>query len=74
MSKYTATIRHHSISRARVIDAGNSLPAAKARASAEFGDGYLDHEIVIYEDTDTHGPCMVTSRRIGSDAWHDVED
>jgi hypothetical protein len=44
---YHATIRHHSISRARTIEIKGSLHKAKIAASLEFGEEFLDHEIVI---------------------------
>jgi hypothetical protein len=48
-SRYYATISHHSISRAREVDVGDDLPEAIAKANQEFGDGFVDHSIVIYE-------------------------
>lgn len=62
---YTATIAHHSISRARTIEVTGTLTAAKAAATREFGDGFLDHRIVI---RDEHGQT-VASRRIGDRDW-----
>lgn len=63
---YTATIRHHSISRARTVSAA-TLPAAKHLATKEFGGGFLDHEIVIY-----CGDEIASRRRIGERGWHDA--
>lgn len=72
MTRYLATIRHHSIARAPVIEIKSAkLSNAKARAAREFGQGFLDHEIVIYDATYGREPEVVTSRRIGSRRWQD---
>lgn len=69
MGIYTATISHHSISRAREITVTGSLLAAKRAATKEFGGGFVDHEIDIYDvsfgDPAIHAAC----RRIGERAW-----
>lgn len=65
--RYTATICHHTIGRARVEGVGNDLEQAKKLADQEFGDGFLDHTIVIY-DRNNYGPA-VAWRRIGDDEW-----
>lgn len=62
---YTATISHHSISRARTIEVTGTLTAAKAAATKEFGDDQNDYRIVI---TDESGQT-VASRRIGDSNW-----
>lgn len=67
--RYSATISHSSISRARVIDAGNSLRSAKRRATMEFGNGFLDHAIVIW-DSDRSAP--VAKRRVADSRWTDI--
>lgn len=72
MTRYTATISHHSISRARIIDAGDTLLAAKRAATREFGDGYNDHVIVIYDTTRRPGDQMVASRRMDCRKWADL--
>jgi hypothetical protein len=75
MSRYIATIVHHSIKRARVIDAGNSLTVAKAKATREFGDEFEDCSIQVYDRygcaPDTHPaylPC-VAARRVHERKW-----
>lgn len=62
---YTATISHHSISRAREITIRGSLAAAKRAATKEFGGGFLDHRIII---RDAKG-CTVAMRVIGERRW-----
>lgn len=65
MTAYTATITHHSISSARVIEIDGTIAQAKRAATREFGDGFLDHIIVI---RDQYGE-PVASRRIGDRRW-----
>ena len=65
MSKLQATIAHHSISRARVIDVSDNLGKAKREATREFGGEQLDFRIVI---TDERGE-VVASRRVGDKRW-----
>ncbi len=62
---YTATIAHHSISRARVITSYGSLTAAKRAATREFGEEYRDYNIVI---RDAYGDVVAT-RRVGEARW-----
>ena len=62
---YTATIAHHSISRARTIEVTGTLTAAKVAATREFGGDQNDYRIVI---TDEQGQT-VASRRIGDRDW-----
>ena len=70
MTRYTATITHHSISRTPTIDAGDTLTAAKRKATQEFGDGFEDHLITI-TDTTIANPfeATVAQRRIGAKRW-----
>lgn len=70
MSRYTATISHHSISRAPVVDVGNDLTAAKRAATREFGGGFNDHVIVIRDTTLPEYDNVVASRRLGSRKWN----
>lgn len=67
--RYTATIRHHSIARARTISAA-TLAAAKRAATREFRDEQQDYTIVIIDaETD-----MIVSRRILADKrWTDAQ-
>ena len=65
MAKYKATITHHSIGQARIIEIEGSLTKAKREATKEFGGGFIDHRIVICnEHNDT-----VATRRIGEKGW-----
>lgn len=65
MTTYTATITHHSISSARVIEIDGTLTQVKRAATREFGDGFVDHVIVI---RDEYGETVAT-RRIGNSRW-----
>ena len=62
---YQATIRHHSIASARTITVTGNLTQAKRAATAEFGDGYNDHKIVIANDRGD----IVASRTIADKSW-----
>ncbi len=62
---YTATIAHHSISRARSIEVNGTLAAAKAAATKEFGKDQIDYRIVITDQ----GGQTVAARRIGDSQW-----
>jgi hypothetical protein len=66
MTTYTATIRHHSISHAHTILIDGTLTKAKQRATAEFGDGFADHEIIILDNANGE---VIARRRIGSRGW-----
>lgn len=70
MTRYTATIAHHSISRAPVVPVGETLAAAKRAPTREFGDGFRDHEIQI-TDTTIRNPweAVVARRKIGTQRW-----
>lgn len=71
MSRYQATIRHHSIARARVVNVGNDLTAAKRAATKEFGGDFVDYVLVII---DTQLPewddRIVARKRLGERRWH----
>lgn len=64
---YTATIHHHSISRAREIGPYKTIRAAKQAATREFSGGYNDHEIIIV-DRDGY---TVARRRLDERTWRD---
>lgn len=72
MTRYTATIRHHSIYSARIVNVGNDLRAAKRRASKEFGDEYGSYTIIIM-DSQAHdygdGENIVASRQVSNRLW-----
>lgn len=63
---YDATIRHHSIARARTISVTGTLTQAKRKATAEFGADYQDYEIVIFR-----GDEVISSRRLSDKRWAD---
>lgn len=65
MSKFTATISHHSISRAPVIEIDGTLTQAKRTATKEFNGGFNDHVIII---RDEFGETVAT-RRLGDKVW-----
>jgi hypothetical protein len=65
MSTFQATIVHHTIRSARVIDAGDNLAMAKRAASKEFGGEMLDFKIVV---TDRSG-AVVAARRVADKRW-----
>ena len=71
MENLRATIRHHSISRARVADLGTTdLRIAKRRASAEFGGEFDDYTLVILgERTPDNPDGIVAAKRIGASRW-----
>lgn len=76
MTNLRATIRHHSIARARVVDLGTSdLTAAKKAASAEFRGEFVDYTICIMgERTPDNPDGIVAARRVGARKWHNHED
>jgi hypothetical protein len=65
MTTYTATVAHHSIHNAHVITIEGTLTQAKRAATNEFGDGFLDHVIVIRDQYEE----PVATRRIGDSRW-----
>ena len=62
----TATVVHHSISRHYEIDVSDDIEVAKRQADEQFGDGFVDHTIVIHN---ARGKT-IASRRIGDDDWN----
>ena len=71
-TRYYATITHHSISRARVVDVGNDLTAAKRNATKEFGGDFNDYLLVIFDRQDPSAHCgqHVAARRLGEKRWN----
>ena len=71
MTRYQATIRHHSISSARIVDVGNDLAAAKRAATKEFGGDFNDYVLVIIDSTipEHFGDQIVASKRLGAKRW-----
>lgn len=70
-TRYYATISHHSISRARTVDVGNDLTAAKRAATREFGGDFNDYILSIYDRTLTGWEATeaVAARRLGDRRW-----
>lgn len=66
MTTYKATVKHHSIRSHYSIDVSDDLTTAKRQATREFGGGFVDHRIVIY-DAETRQE--VASRRVGGQKW-----
>jgi len=61
-----ATVVHSSISQHDSIEVSDDLRTAKRQAVREFGMGFVDHTIRIY-DAETRE--TVTERRIGGRKW-----
>lgn len=70
MTIYIVTVEHHSISRHYQIDVEGTLTKAKRAATKEFGDGFLDHRISIY---DKRRDIPIASRKIGDKRWSTYE-
>lgn len=71
MAAYVATIRHHSIARARQIEIEGTLTEAKKAAALEFGQEQRDYEITVYERYPGYPHAIVSTRRVGSRKWQD---
>lgn len=69
MTRYQATIRHHSISRARIVDVGNSITAAKRAATREFGGDFNDYVLVVLDTQLPEWERIVASKRLGDRRW-----
>lgn len=77
MTRYTATIAHHSIASARVVPVGDSLHQAKVNAGREFsgemGEAMIeiiDTTMPIYGNDPVPGnQAVVASRRVDADGW-----
>jgi len=66
MSEYRATIHHHTIASARVVDVGDNLGQAKSRAWREFKGDQADHVIVILDRRSR----VVARRRMDMIRWN----
>jgi len=66
MSTLRATVVHSSISQHDSIEVSSDLTRAKHQAAREFGGGYVDHTIRIY-DAETRQ--VVSERRVGGGRW-----
>lgn len=69
MTEYIATIRHHSISRAREIKISGTLTQAKAAAAREFSGEQQDYEIAVFEVPGDRAPLIAATRRVGAFIW-----
>lgn len=69
MTHFTATIVHHSISRARVIKIDGELADAKRAADEEFGNKFIGYKIVINEHAEDRAPELAAYRIIGRGGW-----
>ncbi len=67
---YRISVRHHSVADYRSLVILGSLTAAKSAATREFGGGFVDHEIVIF---DVAANEIISTRRIADDRWIDRE-
>jgi len=61
-----ATVVHSSISQHHSIEVSDDLRTAKRQAVQEFGMGFVDHTIRIYDDETRQ---TITERRIGGIKW-----
>jgi hypothetical protein len=61
-----ATVVHGSISQHRSIEVSDDLAAAKRQAAKEFGMGFVDHVIRIY---DAETGEVISERRLGWGKW-----
>ena len=69
MTRYTATIQHHSISSARTENVGETLAEAKKAATAEFGGGYIGHTIIVRDTTLPEYPGNIVATRVIGGRW-----
>lgn len=68
---YTATIAHHSIRSARVVEiTAKTLSAAKAAATREFGGEQMDYIIELVAKDGQRNVGLWT-RRVGGTKWVD---
>ena len=63
---FYATIRHHSIARARIIKIHGTLTQAKRAATREFRDEQRDYQIVII---DLMMQDIVARKNVGGRRW-----
>jgi hypothetical protein len=61
-----ATVTHYSIGSHYSIEVSDDLRTAKRQAAREFGKGYVDHTIRIY-DSETRE--TITERPVGGGRW-----
>lgn len=74
MTRYTATIRHHSISRARIVPVGDDLAQAKRAASIEFSGEFLGYDIVILDRYAPNFDSEIAARkRVSARKWTDLQ-
>ena len=76
MTTFYATIRHHSISRARIIKIDGTLTQAKRVATREFGGDYNDNILTIFgaaPNGEMDRDYIVATRRLESKRWHNAD-
>lgn len=73
MTKYIATIAHHSIARAREITISGDLAQAKRAATREFKGDHLDYEVQVYIDLPGREPELVARRRLRDSRWTNIQ-
>ena len=61
-----ATVTHYSIGSHYSIEVSDDLKQAKKQAAREFGGGFVDHTIRIY-DSETRE--TITERPVGGGRW-----
>ena len=66
MSTLRATVVHSSISQHYSIEVSDNLTIAKQQAAREFGGGYVDHKIRIY---DGETGQAITERLVAGRTW-----
>jgi hypothetical protein len=69
MTNYQATIKHHSVSKARVISINGTLRAAKIAASKEFGQEFNDHTIIINQCFENGEKVLVARKFVSDGKW-----
>lgn len=71
VTHHTATVKHHSISSARVIDCSADLTQAKRSAAREFSAEFRDYVITIIAHYDDRAPDIVATKYVGDRRWSD---
>lgn len=64
--KYYITYKHHSVSRAPVIEYEGTLRGAKRKATREFGGQFIDYQLVIGD-----GREVISTKTVGEGRWFD---
>lgn len=69
MTRYTATITHHSIATARQEQVGDTLDTAKRNATRQFGGEQRDFTIIIRDSSLPEYPSNIVACRKVSGQW-----